>query len=292
MAKTIKHKTINKRASKALLSLLAVLVTLIPLFSALVWVKNTFFSDPRHTIALEQIKTPSTPVKPFEEPIITITFDDGWESIYSKGATIFQKHGVRTTQYILSGTFGYHNYLSKDQVLSLHNAGHDIQSHTVSHNDLTSLSPEDLDFELKQPKIDIGKLLNKKITDFASPLNRHNQTVIDAVKREYRSHRNTEADVITLNDNSFNTATSFNPYQINAFSVRRTTTVDQLRQFMQTAKERNAWILLIYHQIDDESEDYYAVSQRALDEQMAVVASFGLRIATVDEVLDAYSGGN
>lgn len=289
MAKTARQKN-KKRASKILLSLLAVLVTLIPLFSAGVWVRNTFFSDPRHTIALETIKQPEAPVRPFEEPIVSVTFDDGWESIYSKGALILQRYGIRTTQYVLSGTFGYHNYLSREQIISLHNAGHDIQSHTVAHSDLTALTPENLTYELRQSKTDIGKLLNKQVTDFASPLNRYNQKVVDTVMQEYRSHRNTEADVITLDDISFNTAGNFNPYQINAFSVRRTTTVDQIKKFLQAAKERNAWVLLIYHQVDDESEDYYAVSQNALDEQMAAVASSGLRVATVDEVLDAYLG--
>lgn len=282
------HSTYKRRASKAALSLLALFVTLIPLFSAGVWAKNTFFSDPRRTVELQEIKAPAEPVKLFEEPIISITFDDGWESIYSSGAKVFEKHGVRTTQYVLSGTFGYYNYLSKDQVLSLQKAGHDIQSHTVAHNDLTTLDNEDLLFELRQSKADLSKLTGKEVQDFASPLNRYNKHVISVVEQVYRSHRNTEADIITMHEGSFNLQTNFDPHQISAFSVRRTTTVDQIQRFIAKAKEQKAWIVLIYHQVADNEEDYYAVSQKALDEQLAAVASSGIRIATIDEAMDVY----
>lgn len=283
-----KDRSTIKRARKILLSLLAIFVTLIPLLSATIWVKQTFFADTRHTITLEQMNPPATPVKIFEEPVISVTFDDGWESIYSKGALIFQKYGIRTTQYILSGTFDYTNYLSKSQILSLQAAGHDIESHTVGHNDLTALNDEDLWFELRQSKHDLSKLLGKEVTDFASPLNRYNDRVISVAEQVYRSHRNTEADAITLHEDSFNVASNFDPHQISAFSVRRTTTVEQLEKFMQEAKARKAWIVIIYHQIEDVSEDYYAVTPKQLDEQLAAIANSGLRIATIDEMMDAY----
>jgi peptidoglycan/xylan/chitin deacetylase (PgdA/CDA1 family) len=295
MAKAVKARNgaslqpkAKRRANKAVLSLIALFVTLVPLFSAGVWVKNTFFSDPRYTVELQEIKTPSEPVKLFEEPIIAVTFDDGWESIYSSGAKIFEKNGVRTTQYVLSGTFDYYNYLSKAQILSLQKAGHDIESHTVNHNDLTSLDNEDLLYELRQSKADISKLTGKEVKDFASPLNRYNDHVIEVIEGVYRSHRNTEADIITLHEDSFNVEANFDPHQINAFSVRRTTTVPEIQRFIERAKELNALIVLIYHQIEENEEDYYAVSPKALDEQLAAIAGANVRIATIAEVMDAY----
>lgn len=285
------RKKTKQRASKTIASLLALFVTLIPLFSAGLWAKNTFFSDTRHTVNLQVLTASSTPLNLFKEPLISVTFDDGWETIYSKGAPIFEKHGVRTTQYILSGTFNFYNYMSKDQVLSLKKAGHDIESHTVNHMDLTTLNYNDLNYELRQSKEDLGKLLGREVKDFASPLNRYNDKVIGAVEELYRSHRNTDADILTLHEDSFNTADHFDPHQINAFSVRRTTTVDEINRFIAKAKELNAWVLLIYHQIEDEGEDYYAVSQKALDEQLAAVANSGIRVATVAEVMDSYEAG-
>jgi peptidoglycan/xylan/chitin deacetylase (PgdA/CDA1 family) len=281
-----KQKT--SRASKLILSALAIFVTLVPLVGAGVWAKNTFFSDMRHTVELTVLPTLVTPPKPFDEPLVSVTFDDGWESIYSQGAIVFQKHGIRTTQYILSGTFDYLNYLSVEQVLSLQRAGHDIQSHTVSHRDLTTLKPDELKHELQQSKSDLSKLLGKEVNDFASPLNRYDEKVLEAIGRTYRSHRNTEADIDTLYDGSFNIKDTFDPYYISAFSVRRTTTLPQIANFIEAAKQKNAWIILIYHQIDEKSEDYYAVSQKQLDEQLALIAASGIRVAVISEVLDEY----
>lgn len=291
-----KPKAATDKTGKLAKSILAVAITLVPLFSAGVWVKTTFFSDYRHTVDLKQIETPGAPPKLFEEPIISVTFDDGWESVYSKGAPLFEKYGIRTTQYVLSGTFDYYNYMSRQQILSMQSAGHDIESHTVNHNDLTTLNDNDLNFELRQSKADISKLTGKVVEDFASPLDRYNDQVIDAVGEYYRSHRNTIADIATLHDDSFNTIDNFDPYQISAFSVRRTTTIDDIKRFIAKAKTLNAWIVLIYHQIEDEDQgDYYAVSQNSLESQLKVVAESGMRIATVDEVIDVYEaihGGN
>ncbi len=288
MFKAKVQQTKVRRARRVILSTLAIFVTLIPMFSAGVWAKSTFFSDTRHTIPLHVITAPTEPTKLFKEPLISVTFDDGWESVYSSGATVFEKYNIRTTQYVLSGTFDYHNYLSKDQILSLQYAGHDIESHTVNHNDLTALDNDALYYELRQAKADISRLTGKDVRDFATPFNRYNDTVMSAVEEVYRSHRNTEADIVTLHEDSFNVEAAFDPHQINAFSVRRTTTIDEINKFIAKAKEMNAWILLIYHQIEDGSDDYYAVSQKTLDEQLSTVANSGIRIATVSEVMDAY----
>lgn len=277
-----------KQANKFVLSVIAVFVTLLPLVTVGVWVKNTFFADQRHTITLQKLEAPTVEPKVFDEPMISVTFDDGWESVYSKGAPIFDKHQIRTTQYILSGSFDFFNYLSRPQVLSLHNAGHDIQSHTVSHSDLTSLTPAELKYELEESKNEIAKLVGKDIKDFASPLNRQNAEVVEEVKKYYRSHRNTDADIDTLYEGSFNMRSNFNPYQISAFSVRRTNTPEQITRFINAAKERNAWIVLIYHQIEDESDDYYAVSPSQLDAQMAAIKASGIRVVTMEEALNAY----
>ncbi|HSE29573.1 MAG TPA: polysaccharide deacetylase family protein [Candidatus Saccharimonadales bacterium] len=277
-----------KRANKFVLSAIAICVTLLPILSVGVWVKNTFFADQRHTITLQTLQPEPGEVRLFDEPMISVTFDDGWESVYSKGAPILDKHGIRTTQYVLSGSLDFLNYLSRDQIISLHRAGHDIQSHTVSHNDLTSLNHEELEFELKESRDAISKLVGKEVKDFASPLNRQNQEVINEIQKYYRSHRNTDADIDTLYDGSFNMRSNFNPYQISAFSIRRTTTVDQIIRFIEAAKEKNAWIILIYHQIEDESEDYYAVTPKQLDEQMATIKDSQIRIVTMEEALNAY----
>jgi peptidoglycan/xylan/chitin deacetylase (PgdA/CDA1 family) len=271
-----------------LLSIVAVLFTLAPLISLGIWVKNAYFIDSRTTSELGRLEVPANPPKLFREPIVTVTFDDGWESAYSEAAPILEKYGVRTTQYILSGFFNHPSYLSKKQVLSLQAAGHDIQSHTITHADLRQLSDEDLDRELAESKTVIGELTNTAVTDFASPLNGYDDRTLEAIQGYYRSHRTTEADLNIPGDHNFNLRETFDPWKIIAYSVRRTTTTEDIERYLSEARDKKAWVVLIYHEVDDKSESYYAVTPEQFDSQMRVVADSRLRIATIKEVIDYY----
>lgn len=284
----VKRVPSPKGIKKAVLSTVAVLFTLAPIFSIGLWIHNVYFSDPRETIALKRLEAPAEPPKLFREPIVTVTFDDGWESIYSKAAPILQKHGIRTTQYILSGQFDHYNYLSREQVLSLQSAGHDIQSHTITHADLAQLDSEMLTRELKESKQVISQMTNTRVSDFASPLNSYSPKTMKEIKRHYRSHRNTEASPQHPTNQDYNLKPNFNRWQINAFSVRRTTTVEDIERFLAGAKQRNGWAVLVYHEVDSESPSYYAVTPKHFAAQMKAVAASGLRIATMDEVMDYY----
>src|SRR3954465_6555116 len=48
----------------------------------------------------------------FSQPIVSVTFDDGWESVYTVAMPLLQKYGIHTTQYILSGTEKYPAYMN------------------------------------------------------------------------------------------------------------------------------------------------------------------------------------
>ena len=87
---------------------------------------------------------------------IMINFDDGYSSIYDLGLPVFDKYGIKTTQYIICGNPENFRtgYMSWDNIRSMAASGHDIQSHTMSHLDVGTLSQEQLDAEYGQDLID------------------------------------------------------------------------------------------------------------------------------------------
>lgn len=276
------------RLKKVVLSAIAVLFTIAPVCSIGLWINNVYFSDPRDTIAMTPLATPGEPPKLFQQPLVSVTFDDGWESSYTEGAPVLQKYDILTTHYILSGQFDRYNYLSEEQVLSLQHAGHEIQSHTVTHADLTQLTNEELQLELQQSKQDISELTGRKVTHFASPLSSYDQRTIKYIKQSYRSHRNTNASPKEVTDQDYNTKQNFNRWQINAFSVTRSTTAGDIERFLRGAKAREAWAVLVYHEIDKQSDSYYAVTPDNFDKQMKAVKQSQLRIATMGAVMNYY----
>jgi peptidoglycan/xylan/chitin deacetylase (PgdA/CDA1 family) len=96
---------------------------------------------------------------------IMLNFDDGFASVYNFGLPIFEKYNIKTTQYIICGKIKENqtNYMSWDDIQKMVNAGHDIQSHGMSHLSVNGLSETQLESEFGQNVIDCFK--NHGITD-------------------------------------------------------------------------------------------------------------------------------
>ena len=224
-------------------------------------------------------------IRPFDEPIVTITFDDGWESAYSIGLPVMQQYGITSTQYILAGEFDNMTHLSETQVKSFQKYGHEIASHTISHPNLTTLNAE----QLYQEVVESKKMLEAKfgtIRDFASPLGAHNDTTTNLVRQHYRSQRNTAADPQTVGDEDVNTRENFQRYDIIAYTVRRDTTVNDINRLVDYAIKRKAWVVLTYHQLVDDGSEF-AVTQSDFESQMKALFKKPIRSVPMGAVLDA-----
>jgi peptidoglycan/xylan/chitin deacetylase (PgdA/CDA1 family) len=222
----------------------------------------------------------------FKEPLITVTFDDGWESIYKTAVPELQKYGIHTTQYVLTGTETYPGYMSWDQIKTIHNAGHEVACHSVNHPDLTTLDDEDLKKQLKDCDDVLSKELGSPTMDFASPYGSYNDHTIEAISKVYSSQRNINGVIADgISDNDVNLPASFNRYNIIGVTVRRDTTVEELRQLVKYAAARNAWLVLVYHQADD-GPSQYGIDPNAMNKQLAYLSGTPYRIVTVDRVIN------
>ncbi|WP_067125122.1 polysaccharide deacetylase family protein [Microtetraspora malaysiensis] len=74
--------------------------------------------------------------------VVALTFDDGDRS-HAVAARLLEKHGLRGTFYVNSGDLGTSGKLSRRQVTAIAKAGHEIGGHTVDHERLTDLDPEE-----------------------------------------------------------------------------------------------------------------------------------------------------
>lgn len=281
------------QVKKFLTSLVVLLIFLFPMVVSARWLRDMIWgTDPRKVFSQSEIaafgqacpKSTET-IRPFDEPLITITFDDGWESIYSTGLEVLENSCIETTQYILGGHFDDHLYVSEPQVKSLQEAGHEIASHTMTHSNLTKLPKGQMSWELKES----DETLSAKFGDmreFASPLGASNDVVIEEIKKYYRSHRNTIGDPARVGDEDINVAETFDPYHINAYTISQDTTADDIRRLIDHTVKRKGWLVLTYHQVDD-TDSYYAVNRQKLNEHLRIVKDSGVRAHTLGRVLDA-----
>lgn len=275
----------------------ALLIFVLPLVFTIQWTYQIAEGsrDPRRVFGESEIGAfrtqdcggqPDGAFEPFSDPIITVTFDDGWESIYSQGLRVLEACNIKSTQYILGDHFDERLYLSEDQVRSLQAAGHEIAGHSMTHPDLTRITEPELAWEVGESKSVLSGKFGT-VQDFATPLGASNDLVLKYVKKHYRSHRNTVADVSVVTDEDINVRETFDRYHINAFTVRRNTTLDELKRLIDYTIQRKGWLVITYHQVDGENPSEYAVSPQVLETHLRLIRESNIRPATLGEVLDA-----
>lgn len=287
MSKKTRTSTLRKRLEDGMLNMFAVFITVLPVFSIGYFVHYQFFSDARKVVALQSIDSGAPRL--FEEGLVSVTFDDGWESIYSSGAPLLDEYDIPTTQYILPGEFDSRNYISKQQAKSLQKAGHEIASHSMSHPLLTEVDDTRMRYELTESKKMLAELgLTGSTAHFAAPESAVNPAITKAISETYASHRNTFGDIENgVDENDVNIRTNFMRYDIIGYTVRTDTTVEHIKSALDYAKRNNGWLVLVYHQLDD-SGTKYSVKPADFEKHLQLIRDSRVKPATIGNVMKGY----
>lgn len=222
--------------------------------------------------------TPYQPVG-FNSAMVSLTFDDGWQSTYTNGLPLLNKYGFTSTQYVLSGDMsGTNGYMTAAQIKAFKLAGSEIASHTVNHADLAPLTTTQIDLQLSQSKATIQKLFGMDTAvNFATPYGSYNTKVLTEVKKYYRSHRST--------DTGYNSKDNFNAYNILVQNVDGATSVDQVNAWVSKAAADKTWLVLVYHDVDT-TGDAYSVTPAHLDAELNFIKLKGISVKTVNQALN------
>lgn len=228
------------------------------------------------------------------EKVVILTFDDDWKTQYLYAKPILDKYGFKGTFFITCECINYKHWavcnnsanpesvMTWNDVKSLQNEGHDIQSHGMTHRDLTSMSEHELEFEIDLSKHCLfSHNINSTIYANAFSTGWNNSTIINTIAKYYEMGRNgydaitflkcdgwkeifNQLDCRTYLDNG--TLTYANKYSIRVSSHNN---FDQkylhngseiLNDFIKhvnkqtkynTNSETNAIPILVYHNFDD-----------------------------------------
>jgi peptidoglycan/xylan/chitin deacetylase (PgdA/CDA1 family) len=107
---------------------------------------------------------------------VVITFDDGYRDFYTDAFDAMRQCGFTATIFLATDRIQNSpvridgvDYLTWSEVTELHKAGIQFGSHTVSHPDLRSLSPEQIEYELGCSKETIELKLGVAVESFSYP---------------------------------------------------------------------------------------------------------------------------
>ncbi|MEX1013044.1 MAG: polysaccharide deacetylase family protein [Waddliaceae bacterium] len=219
--------------------------------------------------------------KGFERPLISITFDDEWVSIYKNGLPILNAYGYPATFYIHTFAIGRPSYMTEEMIRDLHQSGFEIGSATVTHPYLSTLPLDVVEKELVESKNRLRELIGVDPRNFAVTFGDFSQEVIALIKKYYRSNRTTIP--------GFNIPGNFNPYLILAEEIDNSTSMELLEMKMDWAQKNHAWLVLLYHRVDTE-ESTTSISPDLFNEQMGMIRKRDMTVLTVDKALDEIMG--
>lgn len=136
---------------------------------------------------------------------VAVTFDDGYASVANVAAPIMARYGLIGTVYLTVACIGENEasrqtsdpacghlagerFMIWPEASALLASGWQIGSHGLDHVDMTSQSPEALEFQLKDSKHQIEANLCRPCPAFAYPWGRNNNRTREAVCAAGYSH--------------------------------------------------------------------------------------------------------
>jgi peptidoglycan/xylan/chitin deacetylase (PgdA/CDA1 family) len=175
-----------------------------------------------------------------------LTFDDGYEEMYTNVLPILKKYNLKATFFIPV------NFIKEDEanrmkntwdspeqqnppkthmiwreVKALFEDGHEIASHGYNHKELNSkiLSYETLNTEINESKNEIEKRLNTKVYSFSYPSGQYIDKTIEFLKKtEYLGAVTTKSEIVDL--------TNCDPFELPRFTIYDKTSINQIIEYL------------------------------------------------------------
>lgn len=214
--------------------------------------------------------------KGFNRALISLTFDDGWESQFTEGDPVLRNAGFPATYYLSTGLLNTKGYMSDKMVMSLRDSGNEIANHTMSHPRLLNLSDRDVNDEFRDSQVYLSAHFGTTSYNFASPYGQTDDRVIDIARQYFKSHRG----VIS----GYNYKDNFDIYHLKVQNILVTTTEAEVQSWLSKAEKDNSWLILVYHAVDEEG-DKYKVSPANFQKQMNLIKQSEIKVVTVEQAL-------
>jgi peptidoglycan/xylan/chitin deacetylase (PgdA/CDA1 family) len=194
----------------------------------------------------------SLPFYIINQGFVSLTFDDGYYSAYSKGVPILDAAGLKCTFYTITTLVGdtVDGYVTLSQLQSLYKNGHEIGNHTRTHPFLSTVSSTQLTSETSGAQQDL-QTWGFNPTTFAYPYDDYGgsstSAVVAAVKGTgVRGARDSDYG-------GYNNSTSF-PLLLDSMPSEYDLSTDNVATvtgWIQQAVANKMWVIILWHRVDE-----------------------------------------
>jgi peptidoglycan/xylan/chitin deacetylase (PgdA/CDA1 family) len=128
-----------------------------------------------HTISLSELMNGFETTRDLSKAVV-LTFDDGYQDFYTDAFPLLKQCGFTATVFLATDRIRDTSvcvegaaYLTWNEVRALHAEGVQFGSHSVTHADLRSLGPDQIDYELGYSKETIEQRIGAPVESFSYP---------------------------------------------------------------------------------------------------------------------------
>ncbi len=208
----------------------------------------------------DYVLTRASQVPTFPQGLVTLSFDDGWDTYYANAYPILASSTMKNTAYVITkanATAG-NIYMTDAQIQQIGaNSFIEVGSHTRNHLDLVKDTPSAFGYadqaamlqgEIVQSLNDLKALLpSKTINTFAYPYGSYrnldgtvNTDVRNLVAANYVGARSV--------DQGFNLTTT-DDYALKQQHITNTTTLAQAKEWIDAAIADKSWLIFMFHDV-------------------------------------------
>ncbi|MDN5274989.1 MAG: putative xylanase/chitin deacetylase [Candidatus Saccharibacteria bacterium] len=210
--------------------------------------------------------------------IVTVTFDDGWESIKTKALPLLEKYGIRSTEFIITEVAAHKvpGYMTYGEIAKLKAAGQEIGSHSLTHCNQTELSPSLLEDNAVKSKQALEQQKLGPIKTFAYPLGEYNKKTQAVYEKQYPLIR---TSIAGYNDRYYDET------NIHSMAIANDTSDAAFETWLSYAETHRLWLVLVYHRVDETGQ--YSMTSQQFEQQLKMIQKSGLGIMTMSEAAAA-----
>lgn len=214
--------------------------------------------------------------------MVSIDFDDGYRSAYIHAVPILDKAGFKSDQFIITGFIGAKGYVTKSEILSMEQRGHEIGAHTRNHPHLNTMSPSSQREEIAGSKLDLEVLLDHPVLHFAYPYGDYDGDTLRIVREAgFQSARTV---------NWGDTFAETNPLVLPmAKDITSKTTFADLQHWIENANKskRLVWVIFLFHRVDEDDPEGNPinVSSALIQQLVDYLVQQKIRVVTHTEAL-------
>ncbi len=215
-----------------------------------------------------------------KQGIVSLVFDDGYLTQYKVAYPEMEKYGYTGTLYILAnstGLFEGKELMTFDQGREMQDLGWEIGSHSLDHQVLTRLSPQELERQLKLSK----EILEKEgfdVKTFAFPAGYFNEEVVNETKKSYLASR-----ALTEGFNDLNNSDLYN-LKTKWLVIEKSP--EEVCSWIEYSQNEGLWFILTFHSIELESKNPFDTSLENFKEILNCIKASGIEVKTIKEVVE------